>query len=517
MPQAVISPATSASSLIATGTPAQRPAVPRADRVRLGQRPLREDDAVGAEQRVQPGDLVERGLDDLARRHLAFADQARLLGGTGVCEICGLHAGERIRRTATADGPRDRVRAIGPFIYARGSMAGASEREDGVGACSDAERRRAATLARRLEAAGRRTRTVTLWVRPAWWAVQALCAAAGVGASVIGIDHPGPALAVAAAAAVLAAIDVSAPLPAAAPDAGASHAERHRDGARALRLARGDADRQRRGRRPAAPALRTASRPAAGTRRRGAHAGRRRIAGARARRRARALARRPPAAADARAARRAAVAARRGARRDRAGSVGRAKRHSSWRRHSTRSRRSGSTSRSSSRARGPSRPPGLRAWLAQRRRRGLAPDDVAILHLEPVRADGAVYWERDGPLFAGEAASAARRRGARRRRSEIDGAHAAHGSRCTRRGGRAGRRLARDRRRTRPRVRARARPRARLCAGRRRRRGGRSALDPPAIGLCSLCTGAPRSGGKNPAIGAQAVRSAADHPSVGKR
>ena len=61
----------------------------------------------------------------------------------------------------------------------------------GAPACSDAERRRAAKLARALEASGRSTRTVTLWVRPYWWAAVALCAAAGVLASVVGVDNPG--------------------------------------------------------------------------------------------------------------------------------------------------------------------------------------------------------------------------------------------------------------------------------------------------------------------------------------
>ena len=53
------------------------------------------------------------------------------------------------------------------------------------------------------------TRTVTLWVRPYWWAAVALCAAAGVLASVVGVDNPAAGLAVAAGAAVLAAAEIT--------------------------------------------------------------------------------------------------------------------------------------------------------------------------------------------------------------------------------------------------------------------------------------------------------------------
>ena len=74
------------------------------------------------------------------------------------------------------------------------------------------QRRRAAPrgkLGRTLEDSGRSTRTVTLWVRPYWWAAVALCAAAGVLASVVGVDNPAAGLAVAAGAAVLAAAEIT--------------------------------------------------------------------------------------------------------------------------------------------------------------------------------------------------------------------------------------------------------------------------------------------------------------------
>ena len=39
---------------------------------------------------------------------------------------------------------------------------------------------------------------------------------------------------------------------------------------------------------------------------------------------------------------------------------------------------------------------GLRAWLRGRRRRGLAPSDIALLHLEPVPDAEPGWWARDG-------------------------------------------------------------------------------------------------------------------------
>src|SRR4051794_13311350 len=71
-------------------------------------------------------------------------------------------------------------------------------------ACTDAERRAARRHAAALRAAGRTVRTETIWVRPAWAPVLAVCAAAGVAASVVSVDHPAPALAIAAAALILA-------------------------------------------------------------------------------------------------------------------------------------------------------------------------------------------------------------------------------------------------------------------------------------------------------------------------
>jgi hypothetical protein len=74
----------------------------------------------------------------------------------------------------------------------------------GPPACSDAERRAARRLAAALRAVGRPTRTDTLWVRPAWPAVLAACAAAGIAGSLLSVDHAATGLAVAGAAFVLA-------------------------------------------------------------------------------------------------------------------------------------------------------------------------------------------------------------------------------------------------------------------------------------------------------------------------
>src|SRR3954468_1499273 len=71
-------------------------------------------------------------------------------------------------------------------------------------ACTDAERRAARRHAAALRAAGRTVRTETIWIRAAWAPVLAACAAAGVAASVVSVDHPAPALAIAGAALVLA-------------------------------------------------------------------------------------------------------------------------------------------------------------------------------------------------------------------------------------------------------------------------------------------------------------------------
>jgi hypothetical protein len=74
----------------------------------------------------------------------------------------------------------------------------------GPPACTDAERRVARALAAELRALGRPTRTESLWVRPAWAAVLAVCAAAGVAGSVVSVDHATAGLVLAGAAFVLA-------------------------------------------------------------------------------------------------------------------------------------------------------------------------------------------------------------------------------------------------------------------------------------------------------------------------
>ncbi len=57
-------------------------------------------------------------------------------------------------------------------------------------ACTDAERRAALALAAELRDQGREPRVQTLWVHAAWWAPQALAAALGVAASVVGVGTP---------------------------------------------------------------------------------------------------------------------------------------------------------------------------------------------------------------------------------------------------------------------------------------------------------------------------------------
>ncbi len=72
--------------------------------------------------------------------------------------------------------------------------------ERGPLACTDAERRAALALAAQLRAAGRAPRIEARWVRPGWPAWQALCAIAGVVATVVSVDHPLAGLVVAGAA-----------------------------------------------------------------------------------------------------------------------------------------------------------------------------------------------------------------------------------------------------------------------------------------------------------------------------
>lgn len=74
---------------------------------------------------------------------------------------------------------------------------------EGRGPCTDAERRAARALARRLRATGRRPRTQTVWVRPSGGAAAlAAVSALGVAASVVSVDHPATGLWMAVAALV---------------------------------------------------------------------------------------------------------------------------------------------------------------------------------------------------------------------------------------------------------------------------------------------------------------------------
>src|SRR5690348_6972861 len=88
--------------------------------------------------------------------------------------------------------------------HAPGASAIAAPPEPPPPACTDAERRAARRHAAALRAAGRTVRTETVWVRPAWAPVLAVCAVAGVAASVVSVDHPRPALVIAGVALVLA-------------------------------------------------------------------------------------------------------------------------------------------------------------------------------------------------------------------------------------------------------------------------------------------------------------------------
>jgi hypothetical protein len=60
---------------------------------------------------------------------------------------------------------------------------------EGRGPCTDAERRAARAIAKRLRALGRRPRTQTVWVRPDNDALLALASGLGVAASVVSVDH----------------------------------------------------------------------------------------------------------------------------------------------------------------------------------------------------------------------------------------------------------------------------------------------------------------------------------------
>ena len=146
VPRAVASPATSVSSLIATGTPSSGRASPRAAAgvglVGLGERALGEDDAVGVELRVEAVDAVERRAHDLARGHLARGDEPCLARGAGVGEVGGVHRRRR-RLVSCRDEP-------GP---ARDAARGSPARPPaGPPACTDAERRVARAFAAELRA-----------------------------------------------------------------------------------------------------------------------------------------------------------------------------------------------------------------------------------------------------------------------------------------------------------------------------------------------------------------------------
>ena len=80
-------------------------------------------------------------------------------------------------------------------------------------ACTDAERRAALALVRRLRRARRSPRVEARWVRPGWPAWQALCGVAGVVGAVLSVDHPLAGLIVAAAALTLSAAHSRGQLP----------------------------------------------------------------------------------------------------------------------------------------------------------------------------------------------------------------------------------------------------------------------------------------------------------------
>ena len=98
-PHAVTSPATSVSSLIATGTPSSGRRSPAPRRASAWSASVSARSASTTRKalssRVQPPDALERRLDELARGDLAGGHQARLLGGAGEGEVGGVHgAGE---------------------------------------------------------------------------------------------------------------------------------------------------------------------------------------------------------------------------------------------------------------------------------------------------------------------------------------------------------------------------------------------------------------------------------------
>ena len=74
---------------------------------------------------------------------------------------------------------------------------------------------------------------------------------------------------------------------------------------------------------------------------------------------------------------------------------------------------------------------GLRAWLRSRRKRGMRPTDVAILHVEPCSVGSPVWWERDGIVVATGLHPQLRRAAAAAERDEDLGATSVAGADAT--------------------------------------------------------------------------------------
>jgi hypothetical protein len=66
------------------------------------QGPLGEHDTEGVHTAVDPGDAVEGGLRDLARRDLARGDQLGLASGAGVGQVGAVHLTQSPRRPASS-------------------------------------------------------------------------------------------------------------------------------------------------------------------------------------------------------------------------------------------------------------------------------------------------------------------------------------------------------------------------------------------------------------------------------
>ena len=81
-------------------------------------------------------------------------------------------------------------------------------------ACSDAERRAARLLAAELKALGRRPRTETHWIRPHWPAVWLVHALLGIAGSIVATEEPAVALGILAATTLSAVIELGGRVPA---------------------------------------------------------------------------------------------------------------------------------------------------------------------------------------------------------------------------------------------------------------------------------------------------------------